>query len=820
MYSTMLHGAGVGTAPHAVALDTAGNAYVTGGTSHSGIPVTPDAFQPYAHGTESQAFLTKFNSTGSGLTYSTYLGGTGSDSVGGVAVDQVGDAYVSGTTQSLNFPVTPFAFQPVSGGGDHRPPCDDGYTCDAFVTKFPLGAPTALSITGITPTSGGNAGTITPAIYGTGFHNGATAQLNCGSVVGQNSTVSAGGQLMNTTLDLTSTSPGTCDVVVTNPDGTSAMLSNGFTVQQGGAPDIRVRQFTDGTRIGSNATYFVTLSNVGNVDGPPLLGAEDIQPWFTYLSSSRSPSAILQSDSIWPTNPGVGKYDAQVRWSFPTSPVGSQFFTFTAKLDRQVPAGAQVEGRVCVDEQSVAVGTCYTADVICDAGLTVLCAELTGPFLFTCESGALAACHFGLDGCLKDASRIHGQLCWGSDTPAVGSRDPNQIAGSPGIGASGWVAGNQLLSYILEFQNDPNATAPAQRVVATNPLNAAALNIQTLRFAPLLVADHQVPIPATFAPQVNQDQFDTNLDLRPAKNLLVQIHSSVDSNTGIITWIFQSIDPITGMPPSDPTVGFLGPGESVSLFFGVYPRFGISTGTVIMDRGTVVFDDNAPMSTPPWTNTLDNNAPTSRVLGLASSQSCSNFKVQWSGSDIGAGTKGYAVYSSDNGGAFAPWLTNTTLTSLTFASQVGHTYGFYSIATDLVGNVEPAKTSAEATTIVKSSTSCGPPSLSGAVSVVSYINNTLSLNLQVTDIGTSDALNTLIKTMTFRTLGGAGTVTLANPTLPIIMGTVSVGNTITTPLTLNVPSTVTKFSMTEGGTMRDGQGKTYSFSIGENVVPK
>jgi hypothetical protein len=177
------------------------------------------------------------------------------------------------------------------------------------------------------------------------------------------------------------------------------------------------------------------------------------------------------------------------------------------------------------------------------------------------------------------------------------------------------------------------------------------------------------------------------------------------------------------------------------------------------------------------------------------------------------------LYASDNGAGFVPWLTNTNTTSSVFQGQVGHSYGFYSIARDLVGNVEPAKTSAEATTTITSGTSCGPPSLSGNASVVSYITTTLSLNLALTNIGTSDALNTLVKTLSFRTLGGAGTVTLASPKLPFSFGTVSVDNTITIPLTLKVPTTVTKFSMTEGGTMQDSSQKTYSFSIGQNVVP-
>src|SRR5262249_39468350 len=59
---------------------------------------------------------------------------------------------------------------------------------------------------------------------------------------------------------------------------------------------------------------------------------------------------------------------------------------------------------------------------------------------------------------------------------------------------------------------------------------------------------------------------------------------------------------------------------------------------------------------------------------------------------------GYTIYVSDDGGAYTPLLSNTTLTSTTFTGQDGHTYGFYSVATDNVGNVQPIPTTAQATT--------------------------------------------------------------------------------------------------------------------------
>jgi hypothetical protein len=124
VYSTYLGGAATDLG-RAIAVDGTGNAYVTGFTNSLNLPVTPNAFQP-ANAGGGDAFVTKLDSTGSALTYSTYLGGSGNFERGdGIAVDGAGNAYVAGFTNSLNFPVTPSAFQPASGGGQ-----------DAFVTKL------------------------------------------------------------------------------------------------------------------------------------------------------------------------------------------------------------------------------------------------------------------------------------------------------------------------------------------------------------------------------------------------------------------------------------------------------------------------------------------------------------------------------------------------------------------------------------------------------------------------------------------------------------------------------------------------------------
>jgi hypothetical protein len=100
-----------------IAVDTSGNAYVTGYLGFStDIPTTPGAFQTVRPGGY-DTFVTKLNATGSALVYSTYLGGSGTDEGYGVAVDESGTVYVTGTTDSIDFPTTPGAIQSALGGG-------------------------------------------------------------------------------------------------------------------------------------------------------------------------------------------------------------------------------------------------------------------------------------------------------------------------------------------------------------------------------------------------------------------------------------------------------------------------------------------------------------------------------------------------------------------------------------------------------------------------------------------------------------------------------------------------------------------------------
>ncbi|MBE7472147.1 MAG: hypothetical protein DPW09_35515 [Anaerolineae bacterium] len=108
LYSTYLGGPGHLDSSREIAADGAGHAYATG-LAYPGFPSTPGVFDPTVEGVYTDAFIVKVNPSGSGLVYATFLGGSDFDSTHGISLDEAGNAFVMGTTSSLDFPTTPGA---------------------------------------------------------------------------------------------------------------------------------------------------------------------------------------------------------------------------------------------------------------------------------------------------------------------------------------------------------------------------------------------------------------------------------------------------------------------------------------------------------------------------------------------------------------------------------------------------------------------------------------------------------------------------------------------------------------------------------------
>jgi hypothetical protein len=184
---------------NSIAVDAAGNAYVTGGTTSRNFPAVVGPDTSY-NGGYYDAFVAKVNPSGTGLVYAGFLGGSDWDVGTGIAVDAAGNAYVTGTTSSSNFPAVVGPDTSYNGGDD------------AFVAKVnPSGA--ALLYAGFLGGSDRDGGTgIAVDAAGNAYVTGTTSSSNFPAVVGPDTSYNGGDDAF---------------VAKVNPSGT-ALLYAGF----------------------------------------------------------------------------------------------------------------------------------------------------------------------------------------------------------------------------------------------------------------------------------------------------------------------------------------------------------------------------------------------------------------------------------------------------------------------------------------------------------------------------------------------------------------------------------------------------------------
>lgn len=249
----------------------------------------------------------------------------------------------------------------------------------------------------------------------------------------------------------------------------------------------------------------------------------------------------------------------------------------------------------------------------------------------------------------------------------VGSGDPNDKAG-PGFGPQGFIPLGEDLLYFIHFENLPNATAEAEKIVVTDKLDLN-LDWETLT------------IRQSSHPDTASVQFD--------------------ESTGVITWTFSNINlPPNKNPPE---------GEGFVLF-SVTPRCDLPSGSEIRNKASIVFDLNPAIETREALNTIDSVLPTSSVLALEPVQRSVSFVVEWKGDDgSGSGVRTFDVFVSKDDGPFDPIAIGISDTSVQFVGENGHSYSFYSVATDNVGNKEFAPTEPDAITTVQLEAQNNPP---------------------------------------------------------------------------------------------------------------
>ena len=306
LYSTFLGGSG-GDDGHGIAVDAAGNAYVTGNTNSSDFPTTAGAFQTTCSG-NTDGFLTKLNASGSGLVYSTYLrGGAGQ----GIGVDAAGNAYVTGEAGS-EFPTTAGAFETTLGGNFPN----------AFVTKLNAAGSGLVYSTYLGGSGWAEGYGIAVDATGNAYVTGFTGSTNFPTTVGALDTTTNGGQpafvakfggfTLAAAPTITSVTPSQPQATDGNPDLT--IIGTGFDgsahvelIDNGGV----VHQLT-GARILSLSSTQITINpnftsaGVGTWKAQVVNGSGQVSGWFTFqviAAVLAAPSAPVLSNNppIWDT---------------------------------------------------------------------------------------------------------------------------------------------------------------------------------------------------------------------------------------------------------------------------------------------------------------------------------------------------------------------------------------------------------------------------------------------------------------------------------------------------------------------------------------
>lgn len=285
-------------------------------------------------------------------------------------------------------------------------------------------------------------------------------------------------------------------------------------------------------------------------------------------------------------------------------------------------------------------------------------------------------------------------------TEGVISGDPNIKFGPQGFGQNHYLASQNLMPYEIEFENVDTATAAAQAISVADTLNTAAIDPASFRFATIGFGN------ISLSAADSSTSFSQDVDLRPAKPLLVRVNAQFNSLNGIFTCQLTALDPTTGLPPTDPQLGVLPPNVNPPegqgwISYTATLRNNLSTGTVISNRAHIVFDNNPSMATRDWVNTIDRSAPTSRIRQAIYNTTDMGIRVSWVGTDSGSGIQNYSVFV-DRGFGIEPWLTEVTDTTAIYPVANFQPYCFFVQALDSVGNLEVRNDSVRAcATILK-----------------------------------------------------------------------------------------------------------------------
>lgn len=271
-----------------------------------------------------------------------------------------------------------------------------------------------------------------------------------------------------------------------------------------------------------------------------------------------------------------------------------------------------------------------------------------------------------------------------------GAFDPNAIYGPPGVSAEGYLRRGDLQSFTILFENVDTATAAAQEVFIETQLDLTRFDPSTFSFGSVVIGGQYFNVPP------GRQEFTTEAQLDASDPYKVRINGTFNPATGLARWEFITLDLATNnLPVFD---GFLPPnvtspeGEG-SVLYTVRPLQTLPSNSTMESTASIVFDLNEAIITNTWSNTTDDQAPSSFA---SASVQVETITVELNGTDDASGIAYYEIFVSTDGGDWQ-LLAASTQSTAQLIGEVGRTYAFYSQAVDSVGNREVKEPIAEAT---------------------------------------------------------------------------------------------------------------------------
>jgi len=647
------------------------------------------------------------------LVYSTYLGfancGNGCDLGTSIAVDPSGNAYITGSTCSLDFPVTPGAFQTTCGGGG-----------DAFVSKLnatgsalvystylggsglDLGYGIAVDATGsayVTGQTGSSDFPTTPGAFQTTYHgcsgcwNAFVCKLNASGSALSYSTY-LGGSTWDRAWGIAVDAPGNAYVAGMAGSFDFPTTPGAFQTTIRGAANVFV------SKLNAAGSALVYSTYVGGIDNDQAAGIAIDASGNAYITGfatspdfPTTPGAFQTTlHTVCCSNAFVTKLNALGSALAYSTYLGGSVADYGWGIAVDASGSAYTTGWTSSDDFPTTPGAFQTTRAIYDSFVSKLSPNGSalaystyfygGPAIAVDASGN--AYVTGGAGCWYPLVITPGAVqatCGGDIDAFVSELDAtgSALLYSTFLGGSnfdeGWgiavdTSGNVYVTGGTQSSNFPT-TPGAFRTTYTGGNPGGGGNVDA--FVSKLSTSAFVSPPVTTA-NLTGPSGTYGWYLGAVTVTLV-----ATANGSPVSATYYSVD-------GGPYVGYGGP-FSISGD-GIHQLLFYST-------------DTAGNKETPHGQTIkiDATKPVSHVTALPATATTPNFSVQWSGTDATSGVANYTIYVSDNG-PFAPWLSNVTYAQAYYPGSLLNTYGFYSIAVDNAGNQENPKTAAEATTHV------------------------------------------------------------------------------------------------------------------------